>query len=158
MHSIVMYFASVAPDDDVEAIHDAFAQTTMLMTRYLFDRAQLSPTASAVLYRLHAEGPARLTVLAALVDISQPSMTQLVQRLERRGLVERSVDPADRRVALVTITDGGRELVLEQENAVRARLREAVEGLSAQERDGLRLAAHVVLPIVTGLVDAEACR
>ena len=158
MHSAVMYFASVALDDDVEAIHDAFAQTTMLMTRYLFDRAQLSPTASAVLYRLHAEGPVRLTVLAALVDISQPSMTQLVQRLERRGLVERSVDPADRRAALVTITDGGRELVLEQENAVRARLREAVAALPAQERDGLRLAAHVVLPVVTGLVDAEACR
>lgn len=154
-----MYFPSVTTvEDGVETIHDAFAQTTMLMSRYLFDRAGLSPTASAVLYLLHTEGPVRLTALAASVDASQPSMTQLAQRLERRGLVARSADPVDRRAALVTITEGGRQLVVEREVAVRDRLRVAVATLSPQERDALRLAANVVLPIVTGLVEAEAGR
>lgn len=159
MHSVMMYFAVVTTvDDGIETIHDAFAQTTMLMSRYLFDRANLSPTASAVLYLLHAEGPVRLTALAASVDTSQPSMTQLAQRLERRGLVVRSADPDDRRAALVTITDGGRALVLERDVAVRDRLRDAVATLSPHDRDALRLAAHVWLPIVSGLVEAEARR
>lgn len=139
---------------DVQAIHDVFAQATLLMTRYLFDRDDLSPTASAVLYRLDSEGPVRLTALATTVDVSQPSMTQLIQRLERRGLVERSPDPADRRAALVSITEGGRELVLDRQNGFRDRLSDALAALPAEQRDGLRLAAHVALPIVTQLVDS----
>jgi len=35
-------------------------------------------------------------------------MTQLVQRLEQRGLVMRTSDPSDGRVALVSLTDEGR--------------------------------------------------
>ena len=138
---------------DVQVVHDVLAQSTLLMTRYLFDRDDLSPTASAVLYRLDAEGPVRLTTLATTVDISQPSMTQLIQRLERRGLVERSPDPADRRAALVAITDGGRALVLDRQNGFRDRLGDALSALPVEQRDGLRLAAHVALPIVTQLVE-----
>ena len=141
--------------DDVEAINDAFAQVTLLMSRYLFDRSDLSPTASAVLYRLHAEGPVRLTTLASSVEISQPSMTQLVQRLERRDLVARSTDPGDRRAALVSITEVGRRLVLARQDGVRERLRESLALLPSGQRDALRLAAHVALPIVESLIDIE---
>lgn len=55
--------------------------------------------------------PYRVTELAAREGISQPGVTQLVNRLERRNLVERRTDPQDGRVVVVAITDdGGREL------------------------------------------------
>ncbi|HYZ57653.1 MAG TPA: MarR family transcriptional regulator, partial [Streptosporangiaceae bacterium] len=46
--------------------------------------------------------------LAAAECVSQPSMSQLVQRLEQQGLATRASDPADGRAALIAITDAGR--------------------------------------------------
>jgi DNA-binding MarR family transcriptional regulator len=143
---------------DVDTVNELLSQATVLVSRHLLDRTGLSPTASAVLYRLHAEGPVRLTALAASVEVSQPSMTQLIQRLERKGLVARQTDPDDRRAALVVVTDGGRRLVLEREHGVRERLRELLTILSQEHRDALDLAARVALPIITTLVDVEAAR
>ena len=143
---------------DVDAVNEALSQATLLVSRHLFDRADLSPTASEVLYRLHVEGPVRLTALASSTAISQPSMTQLIQRLERRGLVARSADPADRRAALVEISDGGRSLVLEHQDAVRARLRELLTMLPDGQADALSLAARVALPIIDKLIELESAR
>lgn len=143
---------------DVDTVNELLSQATVLVSRHLLDRTGLSPTASAVLYRLHAEGPVRLTTLAASVEVSQPSMTQLIQRLERKGLVARLTDPDDRRVALVAVTDGGRQLVLERQDGVRERLGELLTMLSQEQRDALDLAARVALPIITSLIDVEAAR
>jgi DNA-binding MarR family transcriptional regulator len=154
-----MYRAAVkSREADVDTVNDLLSQSTVLVSRHLLDRTGLSPTASAVLHRLHAEGPVRLTTLAASVEVSQPSMTQLIQRLERKGLVARLADPDDRRAALVTVTDGGRQLVLERQAGVRERLGELLTMLSREQRDRLELAARVALPIITSLIDVEAAR
>lgn len=136
----------------MSTVSDALGEATLLVTRFLFDRADLSPTASDVLYRLHADGPARLTALAAAVDISQPSMTQLVHRLERRGLVARSPDPGDRRATLVSLTEGGLLLVDAHEVSARRRLADALARLPDGDRDALHLASRVALPILATLV------
>jgi DNA-binding MarR family transcriptional regulator len=140
---------------DVDSVNEMLSQATVLLSRHLLDRTGLSPTASAVLYRLHAEGPVRLTALAASVEVSQPSMTQLIQRLERKGLVARLTDPDDRRAALVTVTDGGRQLVIERQDRVRERLGELLTMLSQDRRDALELAARVALPVINVLIDIE---
>ncbi|CAM5389021.1 MarR family transcriptional regulator OS=Streptomyces alboniger OX=132473 GN=CP975_03005 PE=4 SV=1 [Streptomyces alboniger] len=54
------------------------------------------------------DSPKRLTELIASEQISRPGLTQLVQRLERAGLVERGSDPRDGRAVLVRITEKGR--------------------------------------------------
>lgn len=46
--------------------------------------------------------------LAEAVLISSGGMTKVIDRLERSGLVERSIDPNDRRGVLVTLTAAGR--------------------------------------------------
>jgi DNA-binding MarR family transcriptional regulator len=68
----------------------------------------LSLTAAATLSTLERTGPRRLTDLAVNEEISQPSMTILVNQLVERGLAERSRDAADARVVLVSITPAGR--------------------------------------------------
>ncbi|MCM0020638.1 MAG: MarR family transcriptional regulator [Tagaea sp.] len=49
--------------------------------------------------------------LARLVLVPQPTLTKLVKRMAREGLVRAADDPADRRRTLVRITPGGRARV-----------------------------------------------
>jgi len=58
-------------------------------------------------------GSLRMSVLAALADGSLPRLSQVVARLERRGLVRRTPDPDDGRYTLATLTDAGRAVVTE---------------------------------------------
>lgn len=147
-----------ARNDDVDTVAELLSQSAVLLSRYLVDTAGLSPSASTVLYRLDGDGPVRLTALASAVEMSQPSMTQLIQRLERRHLVTRSPDPEDRRAALVSITDTGRQLFLDGREKVHDRLRALLFELPEGQRGALHLAAHVALPIIDTLIDAEARR
>jgi DNA-binding MarR family transcriptional regulator len=53
-------------------------------------------------------GRLRMTELAEGIVLSQSGVTHLVTRLERDGLVSRSVDEADRRSYFTTLTPAGR--------------------------------------------------
>lgn len=68
----------------------------------------LSRVQLTVLAALDGTGPRRITDLAALEQITQPSMTALISRMERAGWVCRQADPQDRRAVLVTMTPAGR--------------------------------------------------
>src|SRR5579875_988395 len=50
-----------------------------------------------------------VAALAAREGITQPAVTQLVNRLERRGYAERRADPEDGRAVLVVATGAGRD-------------------------------------------------
>jgi DNA-binding MarR family transcriptional regulator len=135
-----------------EDIAEAIEQASILITRHISDRAPLSMTAALVLSRLNVQGPIRLTTLAAAEGISQPSMTQLIQRLERQGLATRISDPEDGRAALVNITNAGRALLYDRRRDRRDRLAELLMALSPEDEETLTLAMHVALPIIGRLV------
>ena len=58
-------------------------------------------------------GPMRIGELARLEQVEPPTMTRLVDGLERDGYVTRSPDPDDARAVAVRATDTGREALLE---------------------------------------------
>jgi DNA-binding MarR family transcriptional regulator len=136
------------PGETLEEIAAVLAEVTTAMIRHLSDRQGLSLTTASTLIRLEREGSVRLTALAAAEGVAQPSMTQLVQRLERQGLVERVSDPEDRRVTLVAITDAGRALLAERGQFRRTRLAEMLATLPAEEREALGSAMRAALPII----------
>lgn len=68
----------------------------------------LRPAYSPVFQHLE-RGGTRIGVLADRAQMTNQSMGYLVDALEKRGYVERQPDPADRRAALVVITDRGRD-------------------------------------------------
>ena len=131
-------------------------QASILTTRHITDQAPLSLTAALTLSRLNKEGPIRLTTLAAAEGIAQPSMTQLIQRLERQGLATRINDPEDGRAALVNITKAGRALLDARRRARPDRLAELLKAVSPEDEAALTLAAHVALPIIRRLVHNAA--
>src|SRR5215210_2733420 len=55
---------------------------------------------------IKAEG-SRLTELAAHARMTLPAMSELVDDLQRLGMVERRPDPRDRRAKLICLTDAG---------------------------------------------------
>jgi len=132
-------------------------QAIDLAARFLSDRADLSASAAFTLNRVCREGPFRLTTLAAKEGVSQPSMTQLVQRLERAGLVTRLPDPDDGRACLVGITAAGQALLDERKRLRRDRLAALMEMLTAEEQMQLWLSARVALPLIYKLVANADC-
>src|SRR5262245_12899591 len=128
-----------------------------LTARFLADRADLSASAAFVLNRVCREGPIRLTVLAAKEGVSQPSMTQLIQRLERQDLVARLADPDDGRAALIGVTEHGQALLNERKRMRRERLTALLATLTPEEESALWLSARVALPILQRLVENADC-
>jgi DNA-binding MarR family transcriptional regulator len=112
-------------------------------------QGELSRTAAAVLASLRDHGPQRITALADQESVAQPSMTTLVSRLERDGLVERAGDPADARAVLVCITPRGKERLAARRRARTARLEERLKALDPQERAALAAA----LPVLDKLIE-----
>jgi len=60
-------------------------------------------------------GPRRMNELTAILSTDKPYTTLIVDDLERRGLVQRTIDPEDRRCKIVTITGAGLEVALRAE-------------------------------------------
>ena len=140
-----------------ECVGELLDEAMDLTARFLSDRADLSASAAFALNRVCREGPIRLTTLAAKEGVSQPSMTQLIQRLERLGLVTRLADPEDGRAALIGITGHGQALLDERKRMRRERLKVLLETLTPDEESALWLSARVALPVLHRLVANADC-
>jgi DNA-binding MarR family transcriptional regulator len=57
------------------------------------------------------DGTMRMSELAARAEGSLPRLSQVVARMEKRGLIRRTPDPADGRANLAILTTDGRSLV-----------------------------------------------
>jgi DNA-binding MarR family transcriptional regulator len=68
--------------------------------------AGLSPTQGKALR--HLEEPMNMRELASRLRVDASYITSIVDGLEVQGLVDRSVDPADRRVKILVLTPRGR--------------------------------------------------
>jgi DNA-binding MarR family transcriptional regulator len=81
----------------------------------------------------------RMSVLAERSEGSLPRLSQVVARLEQRGWVRRSTDPADGRYTLATLTnDGWDKVVATAPGHVEAVRRLVFDPLSTHQRDQLR--------------------
>jgi DNA-binding MarR family transcriptional regulator len=139
--------------DGAAAVSAMIETNTDMMWRYLVDRDSLSASATLVLNRLNREGPMRVTALAEAEGSSQSGMTQLVQRMERQGLLERWSDPDDGRVSLVMIGDEGRKLWDERAAERRRRIEHMLSAVPEEDRVALWLAAQVVTRVVGKMRD-----
>lgn len=143
-----------------EAVATVLEQLSRVMRR-LATTGGLGLTAASVLTRLDLDGPQRLTDLAASEGVSQPSMTQLVSRLEREDLVQRAPSPEDGRVVIVTVTGAGRNLVAERRLERAAALEALLNELDLDEQAAIsralpafaRLADLANVPAVSGRAD-----
>ena len=98
-------------DDAIVAALRRIVRAIDLRSRRLFDQLGLTGPQLMVLREARRMGSAPISALARKVNLSQPTVSGIVDRLERRALVRRDRSTSDRRTVAVTITpEGGRVL------------------------------------------------
>ncbi len=100
-------------------------------------RGSLSLVHLMVLNLLEAEGPQSMGRLAEALDVSVASATGIVDRIERRGLVERERGEVDRRLILASLTPAGAAVFSEMSVQRRERLSQLIRELTDPQIAGL---------------------
>lgn len=101
----------------------------------------------AVLHHLDAQGPVAQRELASALRIQPSNIVALLDELERRGLLRRTTDPADRRRHRVELTGRGRLTLARATKAAKAAEADLLGPLTPAERREFhallaRLTAH----------------
>ncbi len=119
-----------------------------MLTRF-FDLAvrqspsELSEPRLGILLRLMAEEDSGNTAginpthLSHMQNVKKNTISALISGLEEQGLLERSVDPADKRGCRLRITRAGRELVKSTAPERFEFMNQAVSALTSEEKDQL---------------------
>ena len=118
---------------------DGLAQLSFLIYGTLEKRAaghDVSMVQTRLLGVLRDRRPT-MNQLAAFLGLDKSSVTGLVDRAERRGLVARVPSPADRRSVLVTLTDDGRALAGQVQAAFEADVTAMLDRLTPADQASL---------------------
>lgn len=79
---------------------------SVLLSQAIAERAGLSPADLEALGAVEQHGPVSAGQLGEMTGLKPASVTGLIDRLERAGVVARMPDPTDRRRVLVAISEG----------------------------------------------------
>jgi MarR family transcriptional regulator, lower aerobic nicotinate degradation pathway regulator len=118
---------------------DGLAQLSFLVQRMLERRASehdLSIVQTRLLGVLRDRTPT-MNELARLLALDKSSVSGLVERAERRGLVKRAPSPADGRAVIVSLTRSGRSLVTQASAEFEADVSALLEPLAKSDRRAL---------------------
>jgi DNA-binding MarR family transcriptional regulator len=85
------------------------------MSTYLRDQG-LSTARAHALWVLHQGGAMPQHALASRLDVTPRNVTGLIDGLASMGLVSRDVNPSDRRINLVSLTQQGTEMLSRMES------------------------------------------
>jgi DNA-binding MarR family transcriptional regulator len=91
------------------------------------------------------EAATRMRELARKLGGSFSNATVLVDRLVERGLVERMMEPQDRRVVLVRATEDGRLLIEQLVTSWRSLTESLLKSLSAEDLETVRKAMRILV-------------
>ncbi len=132
-----------------EAVAETAARLRLSATRLARRLRQQSgtghtPSQLSALATVDRHGPLTLGSLADHERVAPPSITKVVAKLEADGLVDREIDPADRRVQRVSTTKAGRELIAETRRRKTTWLTARIRELPAEEQARLAAALDVL--------------
>jgi DNA-binding MarR family transcriptional regulator len=140
----------------IEKVASTLLGRASRLTRLLMKSGahELSRTEMGVLGTL-SDGPCRITQLALTEALAQPTVTQLVDKLEGRDLVARARSGEDARVVMVEITDAGTAQLEAVRAEIRASMREALADLPDAELTELAHAAETLGGLIEQLLPAR---
>lgn len=110
-----------------------------------------------VLVMLKRNGPSSQAELARVAQVEQPSMAQLLNRMERDGLVERVANPNDGRSKLISLTKHAARRMPQGKAVMDETCQRALAGLSSAEQEQLyALLLRVSTNLELAIRDEEA--
>ena len=132
-----------AQRDIADRLHSAAIH--LLRRLRVEDKAMgLTAPRASVLSVLVFRGPVTMSALAEAEQVRAPTITRLIDGLERRGLVRRVNHPDDGRVQLVEATAGGKRLLQEGRAGRVERLMRRIAHLSGDDQKVLARAAELM--------------
>jgi DNA-binding MarR family transcriptional regulator len=137
----------------VEAVADRLHSASLHLLRRLRaedDALGVSPPRLSALSVVVYAGPIGIGALAANEGVAAPTMTRLVDGLERDGLVVRESDPSDARGVLVRTTSAGRRLLAKGRRQRVHALASGIEALSPTQLAEVARAAELIERIARG--------
>ena len=141
-----------ARSERIDYVSSQLLARAALLTRLLASQlgGELSRTEVGLLSTLSG-GPRRITELAALERLKQPTMTLLVQRLEQQGLVSRERQTDDGRVVLVNLTPAGSVALEDYRAQARAALSAHLAEMPDEQVEALGAATETLAQLATVL-------
>jgi DNA-binding MarR family transcriptional regulator len=136
-----------SPTREVEAVADRLHSAALHLLRRLRtedDALGVSPPRLSALSVVVFAGPIGIGALAAAEGVAAPTMTRLVDGLERDGLVRRRPDPADARGVLVEPTATGKRILTKGRRQRVRTLAEGLAGLTSEELADIRRGADLI--------------
>lgn len=106
------------------------ARLLIALEEPILAEAGVSMWGYVVLSALRTEPMRTQAALAKTIGADKTRLIPVLDDLQRRGLIEREPDPADRRVRLLALTDGGRDVHTAVRVAIRAAERGVLDRLS----------------------------
>lgn len=123
-----------------------FGATFLRFHRRAPKRSMWTPQGWAVLQHLEMAGPLTVTEAAKHMNRAQSVMSEIVDGLERKGLLARLRDQRDRRRTLVWLTDQGRAAMETERQVLCAeRLERAFDQLGGDLAEGLLRALRALV-------------
>jgi DNA-binding MarR family transcriptional regulator len=140
----MLFFVS-EEEQGLQAAGEALYWLSAAVVRSVTHPRRISLTSVSTLAALGRLGPQRITELAALQGVAQPSMTAVIGALEQSGYVARTPDPTDRRASLISLTAAGEEFLAERRRAGAERVAALARRLSPQEAAALAAAVPALV-------------
>ncbi|MFQ5424089.1 MAG: MarR family winged helix-turn-helix transcriptional regulator [Phycisphaerae bacterium] len=125
---------SLTVEDEIVAALRRIIRAVDLHSRHLMHQVGLTWPQLATLRAAERLGGCSIGALARAVHLGQPTLTGIVQRLERAGHVERSRHQQDGRSVTVTITSSGRNLLKDAPSLLQDRFHAELAKLKDWER------------------------
>lgn len=113
--------------------HQAREQMRSRMSRY-----DMTPAQTHVLLYLAEHGLSAQSALAEVMRVKAPTANGIIDRMEEKGLLVRTVDEHDARRRRVCLTEKGEGMVADLERQFRETEEEIVRGFSEAERETLK--------------------
>ncbi|MCA1054239.1 MarR family transcriptional regulator [Rossellomorea aquimaris] len=104
----------------------------------LLEEHGVTPAQYGVLNCLWREGQLSPKQIGTMVYLEAPTISGILDKMQKAGLIERSVDPNSRRNVLVSATPKAYELREKIEAATRTMNEKVLENLSETEKEGLK--------------------
>jgi len=120
-------------EDTVQEIVENLSRLQRPMDSRAWRSVGLSHAQISMLFMLLFHQNASVKQMASHMDVSQSAITQLIDPLLAKGLVERKADPKDRRVARLGLTPKGISTMKKIKKLKTAGLRAALDGLNSKE-------------------------
>lgn len=102
-----------------------------------------------VLRRLRENGPTSSAQLSRMLHVTPSNMTGLIDRLERKALVQRIKKPGDRRVSMIRLTEAGEALSRKLPDPLETKLAEKLSGFAPDHVEKLSSAMSELLRLIS---------